>query len=73
MRRVREITVVILGTEQDVENLISVVEKTLCPEPDHPGPCPIPWSITTMDPDSRSPKEEEELRRELDPIPDSWE
>jgi len=54
------ITVTILGTQTDAERLATVIEQHLCPDPDHDGPCPVPWAIdVAYDPD------DDEARTEL--------
>lgn len=38
-----EVRVGIWATEAEAAELQGVIMRTLCPDRDHQGPCPIPW------------------------------
>lgn len=44
-RRVQEIRIGVYATEDQARELVEQVKLLLCPEPEHSGPCRIPWSI----------------------------
>ena len=45
-RTVWVLSAVIEGTRDDAAAALEAIERTLCPDPDHDGYCPVPW--TTM-------------------------
>jgi hypothetical protein len=48
-RQVCEIRVGLLATRREMDNLREELTRVLCPEPDHSGPCPVPWSAGYSD------------------------
>ncbi|AJE82494.1 hypothetical protein SLNWT_2118 [Streptomyces albus] len=42
-RAVHEIRVGVLGSREEVDALREELTRVLCPDPEHPSPCPIPW------------------------------
>lgn len=44
-----EVRLGIYATRQDAEAVVEQVTRLLCPNPEHPPPCPIPWSVTLTD------------------------
>lgn len=43
--RVFEINVGVHCTEDQLHELVDRIGLTICPDPDHAPPCPVPWSI----------------------------
>ncbi|GAA1160716.1 hypothetical protein GCM10009654_16320 [Streptomyces hebeiensis] len=49
-RRVHEFRIgVLLPSREQMDALRSALTSTLCPDPDHDGACPIPWSSGFVD------------------------
>ncbi|WP_214367123.1 hypothetical protein [Pseudonocardia sp. H11422] len=61
------ITLVVPATGADAADLRERLQRTLCPGPDHPGPCPIPWMMTVADESGFDPEEREHHRQEWPP------
>ncbi|MBV2365171.1 hypothetical protein ACFPZ0_04795 [Streptomonospora nanhaiensis] len=45
---VREIRLGVYATEEQAEELKRRITRLLCPDPDHAGPCPVPWSVALL-------------------------
>ncbi|HEX2300626.1 MAG TPA: hypothetical protein VHH34_19330, partial [Pseudonocardiaceae bacterium] len=43
------LTLVVLATDDEFDRIVNATERVLCPDPDHPGPCPTPWTLTLSD------------------------
>lgn len=43
------IELVVLATDTQFHRIVDDVERLLCPDPDHLGPCVTPWSLTVND------------------------
>lgn len=43
-RETGEIRVVVTGSTADLEKAMDALTRAACPQEDHSGPCPIPWS-----------------------------
>ena len=43
-----ELTVGAYCTEAQARSLVEEIGLLLCPDPDHNGPCPIPWTTTYL-------------------------
>ncbi len=57
-KRLWEIRLGIVASEDQARQLQEQIERLLCPDPDHAPPCPIPWSVSMdsedqMDDDQR--------------------
>ena len=52
--RIVELTV--WATDQETEQVVDQIAHLLCPDPEHPGPCPIPWGITAREIADDSPE-----------------
>lgn len=39
------IDLTILATQIEVDQVAEKIQRALCPDEDHLGPCPIPWAI----------------------------
>jgi hypothetical protein len=44
-RRVWRVTAVIEASAQDADAVAEAIARVLCPDPDHQGRCPVPWTI----------------------------
>ena len=40
---------IIRATHEQAEEVLAALGRILCPDPDHDGPCPVPWT-TIMSP-----------------------
>lgn len=45
-RRYWRIETVVWADDAQVENLCQDIAQVLCPDPDHPPPCAIPWDMS---------------------------
>ncbi|MBB5956412.1 hypothetical protein FHS29_002998 [Saccharothrix tamanrassetensis] len=68
-RGVQEIRIGVYATEEQARELIEQVKLLLCPDPDHTGPCRVPWSIGLVPQEALSeeygyPELEEQFRIE---------
>ncbi|MEV0688529.1 hypothetical protein AB0I35_32220 [Nocardia sp. NPDC050378] len=59
-KRLWEIRVGVIASEQDARAVAEQIERLLCPDPDHAPPCPIPWSLAIDDEDDMTPDRREE-------------
>ncbi|MEU4803938.1 hypothetical protein [Actinosynnema sp. NPDC023587] len=44
-REVKEIRIGVYATEEQARDLVERIKLVLCPEPEHAGPCAVPWSV----------------------------
>jgi hypothetical protein len=44
-RRVWRVTAVIEASAEDADAVAEAITRALCPDPDHEGWCPVPWTI----------------------------
>ncbi|CCH31355.1 hypothetical protein ABZ816_03660 [Actinosynnema sp. NPDC047251] len=44
-REIQEIRIGVYATEEQARELVERFMLVLCPDPEHAGPCPVPWSI----------------------------
>ncbi|BFU46661.1 hypothetical protein [Krasilnikovia sp. MM14-A1004] len=49
-----EIRLGIFATEPQADELVEQISRLLCPDPEHPPPCPIPWSVARLEVDVSS-------------------
>ncbi|RKN10533.1 hypothetical protein [Streptomyces radicis] len=47
-RAVHEVTVDVVTTRERANALCTALTHTICPDPDHASPCPIPWSSACL-------------------------
>lgn len=47
-RAVFELRAGVLAAEDSAEQLLDDLTHLMCPDPMHSGPCPIPWSASTL-------------------------
>ena len=43
-RTVWKVSAIIEATEQGARDAQEAIERALCPDEDHPGYCPVPWT-----------------------------
>ncbi|MEU5099826.1 hypothetical protein [Streptomyces sp. NPDC020996] len=55
----------LIATAAQHEELMDRIVEVLCPDPDHEGPCPIPWGMHSVDGDSLSPRRRKALLTEI--------
>ncbi|MFD0381826.1 hypothetical protein ACFQ2B_03625 [Streptomyces stramineus] len=49
-RTVTELRVGVLGDTGQLRELLDALTALACPDPVHPGPCPVPWSAGFSEP-----------------------
>ena len=54
------IKVLIEATEDEADDAIRAIGSALCPEENHPGYCPVPWSTVLVALDDLNPDEQVE-------------
>ena len=47
-----EIKVTVSASSSDAAALAESIKHLLCPDPNHPPPCPIPWEMSIAEVDS---------------------
>ena len=55
-KRVWRVEVYIHATDDEAEGIVERLGTAICPEPFHPGYCPVPWSILKLRPMGKSAK-----------------
>jgi hypothetical protein len=50
-----EVRVGLFATREQAEDVLTRIQRLLCPEPEHRSPCPIPWMIWLDEADGRYP------------------
>ncbi|WP_067845568.1 hypothetical protein [Nocardia lijiangensis] len=63
-KRLWEIRLGVIASEEQARAVAEQVERLLCPDPDHAPPCPIPWSLGIDAEEEMS----EDRRREYDDV-----
>jgi hypothetical protein len=63
--RAWEIRVGLYTTEERARELVDAIRRTLCPDPDHAPPCPVPWQTALVEADDDYPglREQYEIER----------
>jgi hypothetical protein len=56
-RTVWMISAVIEATEDDATAALEAIARALCPDEDHPGYCPVPWTLISCRFDDLDPEE----------------
>ena len=56
-KRVWAIKVFIEATEDEADEAVRAIGSALCPEENHAGYCPVPWSTVLVPPDDLDPDE----------------
>ncbi|RJL30999.1 hypothetical protein [Bailinhaonella thermotolerans] len=49
-RAVFELRAGVLATFPEARVLLDALTRAVCPDPEHPGPCPVPWSSSGVTP-----------------------
>ncbi|MCU1460939.1 MAG: hypothetical protein JWO37_1014 [Acidimicrobiales bacterium] len=70
-RTIWQVSAVIEATEEQKDTALEAIARALCPDEDHPGHCPVPWTLMAcrlndLDPEERASWQEdfdEERRR----------
>jgi hypothetical protein len=44
-RQVWKFSVIVQATESEADELGAAIARVLCPDDDHDGPCPVPWTV----------------------------
>ncbi|WBB52449.1 hypothetical protein [Verrucosispora sp. WMMD573] len=52
------ITIPVIASASEVDALTDRLVETLCPDPNHEGPCPTPWALHVTDGNSLSKAEQ---------------
>ncbi|MDK1473209.1 hypothetical protein QNO07_07195 [Streptomyces sp. 549] len=60
-RQLYELRLGVYATHGQAKDLLERAERLLCPEPEHDGPCEIPWSSALHGPDEEIEETYEEL------------
>ncbi|WP_053170950.1 hypothetical protein [Streptomyces sp. SBT349] len=55
-RAVHEITVGVVTSRERMDALRASLTRTICPDPDHASPCPVPWSSHGAELPARPPR-----------------
>ncbi len=63
--RLWKVTISVIATAQQVEQLTDRFVEVMCPDPGHEGPCPVPWALHVTDGGSLSKAEQKRLRAEI--------
>ncbi len=59
-QRLWAVRVILEGDETSVEEAQEAIARALCPDENHPGPCPTPWTMITVRLDELDQKEQRE-------------
>jgi hypothetical protein len=59
-RTVWMVSAIIEATEQGARDAQEAIERALCPDEDHPGYCPVPWTTLVCRFDDLDPRERAE-------------
>lgn len=44
-----EVRLGVHATREQAEEIQERIARLLCPDPEHPPPCPVPWSLSLLD------------------------
>ncbi|MER6524927.1 hypothetical protein [Streptomyces sp. NPDC001508] len=61
-----QVKIAFLATPAQHEELLDGLADVLCPEPDHEGPCPVPWGMHSVNGDSLSRRRRRALLKEIE-------
>ena len=65
-RTVWMISAIIEGTEDEAHAAHEAIERALCPDPDHPGYCAVPWTTVATRFDDLDPNERAAWQADFD-------
>jgi hypothetical protein len=51
-RKLWQITVAVIATENEIDQITSRISGVVCDEPEHSGSCKTPWIVLVTDEDS---------------------
>ncbi|MFL5993333.1 MAG: hypothetical protein ACJ736_03225 [Streptomyces sp.] len=60
-----QVKIALIATATQHEELMDRIVELLCPDPDHEGPCPIPWGMHSVNGESLSHRERKALLTEI--------
>ncbi|MEU9102251.1 hypothetical protein [Streptomyces sp. NPDC048361] len=60
-----QVTIAMVATQEQHEKLMDQLTDVLCPDPDHEGPCPVPWAMRSTNGDSLSRRKRKALLTEI--------
>ncbi|MFG3018754.1 hypothetical protein ACGFZQ_09385 [Streptomyces sp. NPDC048254] len=60
-----QVKIALVATAAQHEELMDRISDLLCPDPNHDGPCPIPWGMHSVNEDSLSRRQREALLTEI--------
>ncbi|QKW25483.1 hypothetical protein HUT11_04580 [Streptomyces seoulensis] len=63
--RLWQVTIAMVATAAQHEELMDRLTDLLCPDPEHEGPCPIPWAMHSTNEDSLPRRKREALLTEI--------
>ncbi|MEU9239244.1 hypothetical protein [Streptomyces sp. NPDC048385] len=63
--RLWQVKIALIATPAQHEELMDRLSEVLCPDPDHEGPCPVPWGMHSVNGDSLSRRQREALLTEI--------
>ncbi|MGW6688711.1 hypothetical protein [Streptomyces sp. NPDC054961] len=61
-----QVELAIVATPREHEELLDRLTDVLCPDPNHEGPCEIPWAIHSVNEDTISGEERRALLEEIE-------
>ncbi|MGI5437709.1 hypothetical protein ACQEV4_09780 [Streptomyces shenzhenensis] len=64
-RRLWQVTIGLVATAAQHEELMDRLADVLCPDPEHEGPCPVPWGMHSVNGDSLSRRQRKALLTEI--------
>ncbi|MET9381371.1 hypothetical protein ABZY09_09795 [Streptomyces sp. NPDC002928] len=63
--RLWQVSIALVATPAQHEELMDRLADVLCPAPDHDGPCLMPWGMHSVDGDSLPPRRRAALLTEI--------
>jgi hypothetical protein len=63
--RLWQVKIALIATAAQHEELMDRISEVLCPDPDHEGPCAIPWAMHSIRGDSLSRRQQKALLTEI--------
>ncbi|MBN3931963.1 hypothetical protein IQ279_20425 [Streptomyces verrucosisporus] len=64
--RLWQVKIAVIATSAEHEELMDRLADVLCPDPDHEGPCPVPWGMHSVNGDSLTDEERSALLTEIE-------
>ncbi|MFE7356901.1 hypothetical protein ACFU8Q_27985 [Streptomyces sp. NPDC057543] len=63
--RLWQVKIAMVATAAEHEELMDRLTDVLCPDPEHEGPCPVPWAMHSVNGDSLSRGKRKALLAEI--------